>query len=202
MVAVFALPSLASFSRAIGSETYCRSPFGTSATRSAFSARRAANSASSRGSSGQRAARVQDSGEQELVEAAGHVVEMGRVEVDADRAHGQVGQAAPEQRACVAELEPEREIVAEPSERLREGVEIWALLAREERLRQDDELGLDALERGPEDAVRDLLRRQARALRERERRGERDEARPGERRDVAVAERLAEARPALAFGAR
>src|SRR5207247_8366052 len=51
VVAVFALPSRASFSRANGSETYCRSPFGTSATRSARCASRSAKDASSRGSS-------------------------------------------------------------------------------------------------------------------------------------------------------
>src|SRR4029078_3850712 len=81
----------------------------------------------------------------------------------------------------------------------RERAEVRPLLAREERLRQDDELSLDALERGPEDAVRDLFWRQAGAVRERERRGEGDEARPRERRDVTVAERLTEARPALRF---
>src|SRR4051812_50221016 len=81
-------------------------------------------------------------------------------------------------------------MVAEPAGRLREGVEVGALLAREERLSQDDELGLDAFEGGPQDAVGGFLRRQTRALRERERRGEGDEARPRERCDVAVAERL------------
>src|SRR5919204_6907833 len=53
----------------------------------------------------QRAARVDHACEEQLVEAAWYVVEMGRVEVDADRFDGQVRRAALQQRARVAELE-------------------------------------------------------------------------------------------------
>ncbi len=95
VVAVFAFPSRPSFSRATGSETYWRSPFGTSAISSTPRSRRALDEGCDLPRLlRNRAPRVEDAGEEQLVEALGDVVDARRVEVDPDRVHGQLGEPA------------------------------------------------------------------------------------------------------------
>ena len=127
-------------------------------------------------------------------ESLRHVGQMRRVEVDADPFDGKIGRALLEQRARVAEGEPDRELrsAREALERLGEVSEARRVLAREERLGQDDELGIKRVDRRLEHAFGHRLRRHPRASGEREGRGQRDEPRPRQGRDVALVERRAQ----------
>src|SRR5205823_1742020 len=116
----------------------------------------------------------------------------------------QLGEPVPEQLARVAEgdLERERRPAGERVERLAKLGEPGRALARQERLAEDDELGVERVELGLQHRCREDLRRRPGSERERVRRRKRDDSRAGERRDVALGERLAQARLARGRGRR
>ena len=185
------------FSRATASETYWRSPFGTSATSSIPRALELPDEGCDLARLlGRGAASVEHAGEEELVEALGDRVGLRRVEVDSDPVHGQVGEARVEGALGVAEREPERELrpAGKRFESAAEALEVDLLLAGEKRLLEDDELCVERVELRLQDALGDGVRRQAGAVRERERRRQRYEPRPWKRADVALADRLCERR--------
>ena len=137
-------------------ETYWRSPFGTSAICSTPRSRSCpANAAISRGSSGTELRASSTPASSSLVEALGHRARLRRVEVDADRVHGQVGEALLEQPVRAAEGHPERELraAAELLERSGEVVQAAVLGPRQERLLEHDELGVERVDLRLQDAL-------------------------------------------------
>ena len=126
-----------------------------------------------------------------------------RVEVDADRVHGQVGETLLEQPVRAAEGHPERELrpASELLERCGEPVQAAVLGARQERLLEHDQVGVERVDLRLEDAFGQRGRLDAGAVGERERRRQRHEPRAGQRGDVAAVQRLGQLR-SLAGGAR
>src|SRR6266511_454578 len=146
-----------------------------------------------------RAARVDDAGEQELVQGFRQVGQLRRVEVDPDPLDRKVGQAAGKQRPRIAERALEHKGssgggAAEGFERGREVVEARLVLAGEKGLAQHDEVGVERLELWPEHALGERKGCKPRSLRERERRRKRRQPRTRKRRDITRVERLAELR--------
>ena len=93
--------------------------------------------------------------------------------------HGQVGDALRQNTLRVPEREPERELrpAVQDLESLLEGAEVGALLAREIRLLEHDEIGVDRVELRLQNAFGHRLGRDIRSVRESERRRQRHETR-------------------------
>ena len=168
VVAVFALPRRATFSRATASETYWRSPFGTSATSSIPRASQLPDEGRDLARLlGRGAASVEHACQEPLAEALGDRADLRRVEVHADRVDGQVAEPALECALRVAERQPERELRAarEQLERVCQPVEAGFVVARQERLLEHDELGFERVELRLQDAFghRDRGERRCRA---------------------------------------
>src|SRR5947207_11689679 len=111
-----------------------------------------------------RAARVDDAGEQELVEAFRDVREMRSVEIDPDRVDRQVREALLERFAGIAERELEREPgpTGEGAERLLELARRSGLFAAKKRLGEHDQVGVECLDQRLEDVLGNRVRRHAR----------------------------------------
>ena len=139
-----------------------------------------------------RAPRVEDSREQHLAEALGHVARRRRIEVDADRVHGQVGEPLLEQLSALPNVSQSASFGPPPSfsSASASGVEVAALRAREKRLLEHDELGVDRVDLRLQNALGRARGGDARPVRERERRRQRHETRAGQRRDVTAVQRL------------
>ena len=144
-----------------------------------------------------RRAGVDDAGEQELRKAFGHGLERRQVEVDADPAHGEIGEALEERRGVAErQLKDERASRRKLRERVTESGDVRPGLARKEWLRQDEQLHVERLDGGREHGSGSLSGIDAGRLAERVRGRQRHETRPVEVGDGLGAERPRQSRGA------